>query len=78
MGLNLKRMLIVSFLNYFIRKSLKSLDYNLIETDHIRGNLIYSCTSCDSIFSEIFLCKNISVCPVCSNALLYANDSFNI
>ena len=78
MGLNLKRMLIVAFLNYFIRKSLKSLDYNLLETDHIRGNLIYSCISCDSIFSEIFLSKNINVCPICNSDLTHPDNSFNI
>lgn len=78
MGLNIKRMLIVAFLNYFIRKNLKTLDSRLLETDHIRGNLIYSCLSCDAIFSEIFLARNVGICPVCNCELISADDSFNI
>lgn len=78
MNLNIKRMLIVSFLNYFIRKNLKTLDSNLLETDHLRGNLIYSCLSCEAVFSEIFLSKNMNICPLCNSPLTKADDSFNI
>ena len=78
MGINIKRIILLSFLNYFIRKSLKRLDYNLLETDHITSNLLYSCFNCESIFSDIFLIKNTKICPICNSSLTTFNDSFNI
>lgn len=68
MGINFQRLLIVTAFNYILKRSLKELDFYLIQRDFIRYNTIYSCKKCHKGFSSSFvLLQNEIECPFCSS-----------
>lgn len=78
MVFNLKRIIFLSFFNHFLKKSIRSLDYKMFDSKLIDGNITYSCSGCQSVFSSVFFNKNPSSCPMCNSKLLHSDDSFNI
>ena len=74
----IKRILIFSFLNYFIKKYIRELDYNLIQKDYIKSDIIFSCNNCGFVFSNIFLIKKTENCLKCNAKLEELNNSYNI
>lgn len=51
MGINVKRILLVTSLNYLIKRTLREIDYFLTQRDYIRYYVVYSCRDCQRSFS---------------------------
>ncbi len=71
LGINLKRILIVSFLNYYIKKGIKEFDLFISDSKSFHSSDIYTCNKCNSVISSLYIvykANNIS-CPYCNSKL---------
>ena len=71
LGINLKRILIVSFLNYYIKKGIKEFDKNISNSKSFHSSDIYTCNKCNSVISSLYLVykANNVRCPYCNSKL---------
>lgn len=76
LNINLKRIMVVSFLNHFIKKKIKEFDGLLSNSSNFNTTFLYICNDCKSVLNSNYLIyKNNNItCPFCFEDLQPIED----